>query len=352
MTPLEWREGVVRFLDQTKLPAREEIVETSDYRIIAEAIKRLAIRGAPLIGIAAAYGVALAAFHCAEQNAKRINDCLEKVIATLAGTRPTAVNLFWALERQRAVVSRVGADSLPILRQSLVDEAIAIHREDAEMCEAIGKHGSEILPHAATILTHCNAGALATGGIGTALGVIRMAWEMKKLKHVYVDETRPLLQGSRLTAWELQQLDIPYTLLPDNAAAFLMQRGLVSAVVVGADRVAHNGDVANKVGTYGLAIAARHHRIPFYVAAPVSTIDFAITRGSEIPIEQRRSEELTEFNGVSVAPPGVEVYSPAFDVTPHDLITAMITNASVVWNPNAESMAVLKSKLAQASTGR
>ncbi|MGB2868286.1 MAG: S-methyl-5-thioribose-1-phosphate isomerase [Bacteroidota bacterium] len=339
---LAWMDGKLRFLDQTRLPGEEVYVETKDDRVVAAAIKSLAIRGAPLIGVAAAYGVALAAIQCREESPERITAHLEKSIHNLLATRPTAVNLAWALERTQQLIRKLDGKPLELIRESLLAEAQSIHREDYEMCERISELGVALLPNAAAILTHCNTGSLATGGKGTALGIIAMGWEKKIVKHVYVDETRPLLQGARLTMWELKKLGIPSTLIPDNTAAFLMQQKKVNAVIVGADRIAANGDVANKVGTYGLAVLAWHHRIPMIVAAPVSTIDHTLSDGKLIPIEQRSSREVTEFFGKSVTPPDVEVYSPAFDITPHELISAIVTDKGVLNPPYQQALEALR----------
>jgi methylthioribose-1-phosphate isomerase len=338
MKSLEWNKGHLRFLDQTKLPTDEVYVETDDAARIGTAIRDLAIRGAPLIGIAAAYAVALSANTCSENTPSGITTYFDKVTNLLAGTRPTAVNLFWALNRQKIVVEKNKLQGLTAVRTALLQEAQRIHEEDAARCEAIGVLGAELLPNAASVLTHCNTGMLATGGIGTALGIIRKSWEQHKLKHVYVDETRPLLQGARLTAWELRNDQIPFTLLTDNAAGFLMQQGIVNAVVVGADRIALNGDVANKVGTYSLAVLARHHGLPMYVAAPTSTIDFDMKEGKGIPIEQRNAKEVTELLGKTVTPPGTDVYSPAFDITPGNLISAIVTEMGVLKSPYEQSI--------------
>jgi methylthioribose-1-phosphate isomerase len=327
--PVAWVNGKVRYLDQRKLPAAVTHVETDDERVIADAIRSLAIRGAPLIGIAAAYGVTLAAKKARDENPATIPSVINRTIALLSGTRPTAVNLFWALERMQNVFAASSKSSVDDILDALIREAQSIHEEDEAMCRRIGELGASLLPNAVCVLTHCNTGRLATGGNGTAQSVISRAWEQHKLKHVYIDETRPLLQGARLTAWELQQLGIPSTLITDNTAAFLMQRGLVNAVVVGADRIVANGDVANKVGTYGLAVLAKYHEIPFYVAAPTSTFDAKTKSGKSIPIEQRSADEVTMLNGVRLAPEGVEVYSPAFDITPHELISAIVTEKGV-----------------------
>jgi len=342
MKSLEWDGGKVRFLDQTRLPVDEIYIETEDERRIGTAIRDLAIRGAPLIGIAAAYAVALAANKCAAKSPAEISAYFDKVINLLAGTRPTAVNLFWALNRQRRVVEEHKSRGSDQLRAALLDEAFKIHKEDAVMCDTIGQLGAALLPNAATVLTHCNTGSLATGGIGTALGIIRKCWEQHKLKHVYIDETRPLLQGARLTAWELKNDGIPATLLSDSTAGFLMQQGIVNAVVVGADRIASNGDVANKVGTYSLAVLARHHGIPMFVAAPSSTIDFETEEGNGIPIEQRNPKEITEPFGRKVAPDNTAVYSPSFDITPSALIAGIVTEQGVLFRPYETSIAGIR----------
>ncbi len=342
MKSLEWNNGKVRFLDQTRLPADEIYVETDDEWKIGGAIKDLAIRGAPLIGIASAYAVALAANKCPANTPSDISNYFDKVINILAGTRPTAVNLFWALNRQKRVIEENKSRGLEVLKAVLLHEARMIHEEDAAMCVAIGKLGADLLPNAASVLTHCNTGTLATGGIGTALGIIRTSWEQHKLKHVYIDETRPLLQGARLTSWELASDGIPSTLLTDNVAGFLMQQGMVNAVVVGADRIAANGDVGNKVGTYTLAVLAKYHNIPMYVAAPTSTIDFDMKDGKGIPIEQRNSKEVTEPFGKKIAPDDTAVYSPAFDITPSDIVSAIVTEKGVLRKPYEDSIARIR----------
>lgn len=339
--PIEWRDGTVRFLDQTLLPGEERFVETDDPSVIAGAIKMLAIRGAPLIGIAAAYGVALAAARTSKTNSN-LRSHLQGVIAHLASTRPTAVNLFWALDRMKKVIESHASASADELQRALTAEAISLHNEDEEMGESIGRFGADLFPNAATVLTHCNTGMLATGGKGTALAAITTAWERKKLKHVYIDETRPLLQGARLTAWELKKCGIPHTLISDSTAAFLMQQGKVSAVIVGADRIAANGDVANKIGTFGLAVVSRYHQVPFYVAAPSSSIDFEVRDGKAIPLEQRSGDELVILGGRRTAPEGTEVYTPAFDITPHALITAIVTERGVIEPPYQVSLCGVK----------
>jgi methylthioribose-1-phosphate isomerase len=342
MRSIEWSDGKVRFLDQSQLPASEVIVATDDEAIVAQAISTLAIRGAPLIGIAAAYGFVLAFNKLKPGELKSLTSCLERTANLFTSTRPTAINLSWAINRMRRAVTRTAGQPLETIKAELLSEAKAIHAEDAEQCRMIGQLGAELLPNAASVLTHCNTGSLATGGDGTAQSILKVAWERHKLKHVYMDETRPLLQGARLTAWELQQLHIPSTLITDNTAAFLLQQGKVNAIVVGADRITLEGDVANKVGTYGLAVLAKYHGIPFYVAAPTSTIDFEMSKGQEIPIEQRSSSEVTLIGGHRIAPEGVDVYAPAFDVTPHELITAIITENRVLRPPYPQAIKTLK----------
>ncbi|MCL6591715.1 MAG: S-methyl-5-thioribose-1-phosphate isomerase [Firmicutes bacterium] len=327
---LEWKEGKLVFIDQTLLPGESRYVATDNYQEVATAIKRLQVRGAPAIGVAAAFGVALGA----RQMAREVGEAdfaagVRKVIAELAGTRPTAVNLFWALERQQRVLEENAHCSNERICALLEAEAAAIATDDAVICRKIGEYGASLLKDGMGILTHCNAGALATSAYGTALAAIRVAVEQGKKVHVFADETRPLLQGARLTAWELMEEGIPVTLITDNMAATVMRQGKVQAVIVGADRITSNGDVANKIGTYGVAILAREHRIPFYVAAPLSTIDLNLKTGDEIPIEERAPSEVTSFGGATIAPAGVAVFNPAFDVTPARLITAIITEKGI-----------------------
>jgi methylthioribose-1-phosphate isomerase len=326
--PIEWLpEGRVRYLDQTLLPQREVWKETSDYREIAEAIRRLEVRGAPLIGIAAAYGLALAA--CA-------GEPIEAAAAELRATRPTAVNLAWALDRCLR-----GVDGAADMRAGLIKEALSIHDEDVEANLRMGGHGASLLPQGATVLTHCNAGALATGGYGTALGVVRRAYSDGRLGRVVATETRPLLQGARLTIWELQRDGIPCSLIVDSAAGSYIRRGEIDAVVTGADRITANGDVANKIGTYQLAVLARENGVPFYVAAPTSTIDLSLASGDEIPIEERSAEEVTSVWSERIAPDGVEAANPAFDVTPNSYVTAIITENGVAEGPFNDGLARL-----------
>jgi methylthioribose-1-phosphate isomerase len=350
MKPLEWINGNVRFLDQTKLPLDEVFIKTDDVAVIAEAMRHLAIRGAPLIGIAAAYGVALASLRLEKYDTDEMQTYLQSTIDLLASTRPTAVNLFWALKRQRRVLDAWQTNSVSDLQKRLLDEALLIHREDSQMCERISSFGVGLLPQSCSILTHCNAGALATGGRGTAVGIITKAWEDGKLKCVYMDETRPLLQCARLTAWEMKQVNIPATLIVDNTAAVLMKQRIIDAVIVGADRIAMNGDVANKVGTYNIAVLAKHHGIPFYVAAPISTIDFMMKTGKDIPIEERDGREVTEVFGKRIAPEGVAVYSPAFDVTPNELLGAIVTDQGILYPPFSDSIHKLQSLMPDPSS--
>ncbi|HUL42983.1 MAG TPA: S-methyl-5-thioribose-1-phosphate isomerase [Bacteroidota bacterium] len=331
IVPIEWQEGSVRFLDQTRLPLEVSVVCTKDYKDLIDAIRSLKLRGAPLIGIGAAYGVALAAAQSRTSNASAFRNEISGVIDEFAATRPTAVNLFWALQKMRGVLESCSAPAEA--SAALLREARSIHHEDAEMCDRIGKNGAVLVPEKASILTHCNAGALATGGRGTAVGVITTAAEMGKRVSVFVDETRPLLQGARLTMWEFQQTAVEATLITDNAAASLFRKGKIDLVVTGADRIAANGDSANKIGTYNLAVLAHHHGVPMYIAAPRSTIDPTLNDGNAIPIEERAPEEVTRGFGVRTAPEGINVYAPAFDITPASLITAIITDQGVFRYP-------------------
>ena len=324
MEAIRWEDSALYLLDQTRLPAAEDWLRYTDYRQVANAIRTMVVRGAPAIGITAAYAMVLAA----QENAGDFPAAMSRAKAVLAASRPTAVNLFWALDRMEKLWLSAGPD-LPRLEE----EARAIHREDVQMNEAMGKAGAELVPQGARILTHCNAGALATGGYGTALGVIRAAHAQGKVSMVYADETRPLLQGARLTAYELVRDRIPVTLICDDMAGYLMAQGKVDLVVVGCDRMAANGDFANKIGTYSLAVLAKHHGIPFYTALPSSTIDLSIPDGSHIPVEQRGGEEVSCFAGVQTGPVGVETWNPAFDVTPHELLTAVITERGVLRPP-------------------
>ncbi|MFZ5876535.1 MAG: S-methyl-5-thioribose-1-phosphate isomerase [Nitrospirota bacterium] len=321
-----WHNGRVRLLDQRRLPGEVVYWDCADYREVAEAIKTLAVRGAPAIGIAAAMGLALGARDLVSASGDEFQGRLFKIADELAATRPTAVNLFWALDRMKRVAAANRALQPRALTDRLIAESQAILDEDVAMNRAMGAIGATFIKNNDTVLTHCNAGALATGGYGTALGVIRAAWESGKRIRVVADETRPILQGARLTAWELMQDGIPVTLITDNMAGALMRQGRVQACVVGADRITANGDVANKIGTYSVAVLAKHHGLPFYVAAPTSTLDLSLRSGADIPIESRNPREVTHVNGQAhVAPDDVAVDNPAFDVTPAELITAIIT---------------------------
>ena len=333
METMRWVDGYLEILDQTLLPGKTEYIKCENYKTVCEAIRRLSVRGAPAIGAAAAYGLALGAASLAPGGRLKFMDAVEQIAGELLVTRPTAVNLQWAVDRMLRVLHEHTSDDIEVLKEALLAEAHNIYREDLAGNRRMGEFGVKLIPQKAAILTHCNAGALATAGFGTALGVIRAAHLAGKGIHVYVDETRPLLQGARLTAWELMQDNIPVTLLTDNMAGYLMACGKVDLVIVGADRIAANGDVANKIGTYSVAVLAKEHGLPFYVAAPVSTFDLTVAGGQEIPIENRDAEEVTHFAGHQVAPAGVQVWNPAFDVTPHRLVTAIITDRGVARPP-------------------
>lgn len=330
MQAIEWTGQSLRLLDQTKLPAVITWVECQTYEDVALAIRQMIVRGAPAIGAAAAYGLVLAAQNCSQASAVFCPEIMTDAAAKLRATRPTAVNLAWAIERMMAVVAGISEENLAL---RLEREADAIAQEDVRVNRTLGSLGAEVVPNRARILTHCNAGALATVGYGTALGVIRAAVEQGKQVEVFAGETRPYLQGSRLTAFELMQDGIPVTLITDSMAGWLMARGGVDLVIVGADRVAANGDVANKIGTYTLAVLAKEHQIPFYVACPVSTLDVNISTGKEIVIEEREAREVTHVGGVRLAPEATRVWNPAFDVTPAHLVTALITEKGVLYPP-------------------
>lgn len=326
---IEWRDDAVIMIDQTRLPAEEIYVSFTDFNSVAEAIRGMIIRGAPAIGVAAAMGIALGARDIIADTFDTFYRQLENVCDVMARTRPTAVNLFWAIERMKKVANDNRDKSLLKVREVLKQEAIRIEAEDLTICKNIGKWGSTLIPEGATILTHCNAGGLATAGYGTALGVIRAAHEAGKNIKVFADETRPWLQGARLTTWELMKDSIPVTLISDNMAGFFMNRGQITCCVVGADRIAANGDTANKIGTYSVAVLAKENNIPFYVAAPISTLDLKLSDGSKIPIEERATSEVTHIKGIAIAPEGVLVRNPSFDVTPARYITAIITEHGV-----------------------
>ncbi len=335
---LEWTDSGVRFIDQTKLPTEEVYVTSTSYEEVANAIRTMIVRGAPAIGVAAAMGVALGVRDSKAITQADLDREFDEISHTLASTRPTAVNLFWAIRRMRAKFEELSGQPISEIKQQLILEAQRMLVEDIAANQAMGKHGAVLLPTTGGILTHCNAGALATCGYGTALGVVRSAVEAGKKLRVYADETRPFLQGSRLTAWELMKDNIPTTVISDNMAGTMMLQGKIHAVIVGADRIAANGDVANKIGTYTVAVLAKEHGIPFYVAAPFSTIDLATAEGSQIPIEQRAATEVTHFAGKQVAPDGVAVENPAFDVTPARYVTAIITERGVARQPYAEAL--------------
>jgi methylthioribose-1-phosphate isomerase len=334
-----WEDGAVCLLDQTLLPFETVVLRCTTVAQVAQAIRTMQVRGAPAIGVTAAYGLALAAQQHPALCVSDLQAEIERVAAELATTRPTAVNLQWALDRQLRLTHGYDGTEADELADMLLDEAILIATEDEASCRAIGRNGAALLPPAAQALTHCNTGGLATVVYGTALGVLRTAYQDGRLGHVWVDETRPRLQGARLTAWELQQAGIPCTLIADNMAASFMARGQVDCVIVGCDRVAANGDTANKIGTYGLAVLAHYHHIPFYVAGPTSSIDLGLADGSAIPIEERDPHEMTHIGGQPITPAGVPVANPAFDVTPAHLITAIITEQGVAFAPFAPSLA-------------
>ncbi|NLC67262.1 MAG: S-methyl-5-thioribose-1-phosphate isomerase [Clostridiaceae bacterium] len=344
MKPLEFKkkEKTLKLIDQTKLPLEITWVECKTYEDVAKAIKDMIVRGAPAIGISAAYGIAIGALAINTSSANIFFNELGIICKTIKNTRPTAVNLFWAVERiwEKAVSNK----DKPIskIKDIILNEAILMEQEDTTINREIGRHGNPLIMEGWTILTHCNAGALATSDYGTALGVIRAAHESGKNIRVFADETRPYLQGARLTAWELMEYKIPVTLICDNMAGHFMKEGLINCVIVGADRIALNGDTANKIGTYSLSVLARENNIPFYVAAPVSTIDFSIESGDRIPIEERESEEITHIKGIQIAPRGVMVRNPAFDVTPNRYITAIITEKGVIYPPYDVNLPRLK----------
>ena len=330
---IEWtREGVV-MIDQTRLPRETAFVTCRNYREVADAIRNMIIRGAPAIGVAAAMGVALGALQSSD-----LDSDMPAICETLARTRPTAVNLFWAIERMKQLYASIRTLAPEEIRERLVAESQKIREEDIAINEAIGRNGAPLVPDRKTVLTHCNAGALATAGFGTALGVIRAAVQMGKNIDVFADETRPFLQGARLTAWELQRDGIATTLITDNMAGHFLKSGRIGCVVVGADRIAANGDVANKIGTYSVAVLAKENKVPFYVAAPISTLDLTLASGDEIPIEERAAREVTHVQGVPVAPEGIAVANPAFDVTPNRYVSAIITERGVARAPYGESL--------------
>lgn len=335
---LEWTPEGVRFIDQTRLPTEEVYVTCRSYQEVGKAIREMVVRGAPALGVAAAMGVALG---IQQSNAKDLDSLradFEQIARTIADTRPTAVNLFWGIGRMREKFDSVAGQGIEMIKTALVKEAQQMHREDITANRAMGRFGATLMPDSGSVLTHCNAGALATCGYGTALGVIRAAVELGKNIHVFADETRPFLQGARLTAWELIKDGIQTTVIADNMAGALMRQGRIQAVVVGADRIAANGDVANKIGTYSVAVLAKEHGIPFFVAAPWATVDMNTSTGDEIPIEQRSAKEVTHHGGKQMAPDGVLVENPAFDVTPASYVTAIVTERGIARAPYWESL--------------
>ncbi len=335
---LEWTEQGVRFIDQTKLPTEETYVTCKTYGQVADAIRTMIVRGAPAIGVAAAMGIALGVRDSKAESVGELKRELDHICEVTGATRPTAVNLFWAIRRMREKFEGLRGHPITQIKQELVEEARRMHAEDIAANQAMGRHGAALMPNSGGVLTHCNAGALATAGYGTALGVIRAAVEAGKKIHVYADETRPFLQGARLTAWELLKDGIPTTVISDNMAGAIMKQGKIGAIVVGADRIAANGDVANKIGTYTVAVLAKENGIPFYVAAPLSTVDMACPDGSEIPIEQRNPREVTHIGGKQMTPDGVSIENPAFDVTPAKYITAIVTERGIARAPYDESL--------------
>lgn len=337
---IEWKTDRVVMIDQRILPEKEVYVECTDYIQVAEAIEKMVIRGAPAIGVAAAFGIALGVLKI--EDAATLEDDFGRIYRRLEQTRPTARNLFWALERMRACFDKSRHLDLPLLQDALIKEALAMDREDVETNKRIGFFGKDLVQNGQAILTHCNAGALATAGYGTALGVIRAAFDEGKTIQVFADETRPFLQGARLTCWELDKDGIPVILIADNMAGYLMHKGEISLVITGADRIASNGDTANKIGTYTVAVLAKEHGLPFYIAAPMSTIDFSLIDGDEIPIEERNPDEVRKVGRHCLSLPDIQVRNPAFDVTPASLITAIITEKGVVRPPYIESLQKLK----------
>ncbi len=339
--PVKWNDEGVLMLDQRLLPTEEKWLTLKSFTEVADGIRDMVVRGAPAIGVSAAYGIALGAKNFVGTNVEDLEEELDYICDVMSKTRPTAVNLFWAIDRMKRTFAKAKEDgkSVSEIKQILIQDAKNIHEEDIESQRLIAKFGGELLEDDSTVLTHCNAGALATGGVwGTALGVIRGAKDQGKKVSVYADETRPYLQGARLTAWELLQDDIPVTLITDSMSGHTMKKGLIHAVVVGSDRIAANGDVANKIGTYMVAVLAHRHNIPFYVAAPLSTVDMNCPTGEEIPIEERNIREITHVQDIQLAPEGIEVSNYAFDVTPNDLVTAIITEKGVARKPYTESL--------------
>jgi methylthioribose-1-phosphate isomerase len=335
---LEWTEQGVRFSDQTKLPTEEIYVTSNNYQQVADAIRTMIVRGAPAIGVAAGMGIALGVRDSKAETVGELKQELDHISEVIGQTRPTAVNLFWAIQRMKEKFERLRIRPLAQIKHEMVEEAKRMHAEDIAANQAMGRYGATLLPSEGSVLTHCNAGALATAGYGTALGVIRAAIEQGKKIHVYADETRPFLQGARLTAWELMKDGIPTTVISDNMAGAMMKQGKIGAIVVGADRIAANGDVANKIGTYTVAVLAKENGVPFYVAAPLSTVDMNCPEGSKIPIEQRNAREVSHIAGKQMVPDGVSIENPAFDVTPAKYVGAIVTECGIARAPYLESL--------------
>jgi methylthioribose-1-phosphate isomerase len=341
---LEWTSEGVRFIDQTKLPTEEVYVNCTTHQQVADVIRNMVVRGAPAIGVAAAMGIALGVQNSKAETGADLKKDFDGICEIIRETRPTAVNLFWAIKRMQEKFETLRVRPIAQIKQALVEEGQRMHAEDIAANQAMGRHGATLMPASGGVLTHCNAGALATAGYGTALGVIRAAVEAGKKIHVYADETRPFLQGSRLTAWELMKDGIPTTVISDNMAGAMMKQGKIDAIVVGADRIAANGDVANKIGTYTVAVLAKEHGIPFYVAAPISTVDLDTPDGSKIPIEQRNAREVTHIAGKQMVPDGVQIENPAFDVTPAKYVNAIITERGIARAPYEQSLGALAKK--------
>lgn len=335
---IEWTDSGVVMLDQRLLPAEEIYNTYTDHTGVAEAIRSMVIRGAPAIGIAAAMGVALGVKNANPASTSELDALFERICSDIKATRPTAVNLFWAVERMKAVYAKIRPQGVQAVCSALIRESLDMHSEDVEANRRMGRFGQALVPQKARILTHCNAGALATAGYGTALGVVRAAVEAGKQIHVYADETRPFLQGARLTAWELEKDNIPVTVITDNMAGYFLHKGSIDCVIVGADRIAANGDVANKIGTYSVAVLAKENNVPFYVAAPVSTMDLSLPDGGCIPIEERDPEEVRKIKGVPITPASIRAANPAFDVTPNRYVHAIITDRGIARPPFLESL--------------
>lgn len=344
IVPVDWKGDAVVLLNQRKLPAEEIYLTCREWSEVSDAIRDMIVRGAPAIGVTAAMGVALGALHVETDDPQEFRRRFEKICDAMAASRPTAVNLFWAIDRMRGLVESNGGKPVAELKLLLKTQALHMAKEDIEACKTIGRFGAALVPDGAACLTHCNAGALATAGYGTALGVFRAAAEAGKRIRVFADETRPYLQGARLTAWELLKENIPVTVITDNMAGYFLKKGEISLVVVGADRIAANGDTANKIGTYSVAVLAKENNVPFYVAAPISTIDLSLQTGDEIPIEERHSREVTHLAGLPIAPGGVKVRNPAFDVTPARYITAIITEKGIVSGNYREQLRAMAGK--------